>query len=215
MLFSRNDKIVFIGDSITDCERARPVGEGLFRAWGTGYVADVGALLGAMYPELGLRVVNMGISGNQIRDLRQRWQTDVLDLKPDWVSVMIGINDVWRRFDCPAETERHVPLDEYEATYRELVAETLPHVKGMVMMTPFYIEPNKQDAMRAAMDEFSAVVEKVAAEFGQTFVDVQAAWDALLAHYYPASIAWDRVHPNQIGSMYLARTFLRAVGFDR
>ena len=71
-------------------------------------VACAGALLSCMYPELGLRVINMGISGNQVRDLKDRWQTDVIDLKPDWVSVLIGINDVWRQFDSPYMPETHV-----------------------------------------------------------------------------------------------------------
>ena len=92
MILGKNDKLLFIGDSISDYDRARPVGEGLFKAWGTSYVADVGSLLCCMYPELNLRIVNMGISGNQIRDLDRRWQTDVLDLKPDFVSRRI---DAW------------------------------------------------------------------------------------------------------------------------
>ena len=105
MLFEKGDRIVFIGDSISDYERARPIGEGLFNAWGTSYVADVGALLSCVYPQLALRITNMGISGNQVRDLDKRWQTDVLDLKPDWVVVLIGINDVWRQFDSPSQPE--------------------------------------------------------------------------------------------------------------
>ena len=136
MLFEKGDKILFIGDSISDFDRARPVGEGLFNAWGTSYVADVGATLACAYPELGLRVVNMGISGNQVRDLLARWQSDVLDLKPDWVSMLIGINDVWRQFDCPQMPETHVSPEEYRAGYEELIQRTLPLVKGMVLMTP-------------------------------------------------------------------------------
>ena len=83
MLFEKNDTILFIGDSISDYERAKPVGEGLFNAWGHSYVACAGALLCCMYPELGLRIVNMGVGGNQIRDLKARWQTDVLDRNHD------------------------------------------------------------------------------------------------------------------------------------
>lgn len=71
MLFQRNDTVLFIGDSITDYNRARPVGEGLNNAWGTSYAAMASSLLCAMYPELHLRMINMGISGNQIRDLDQ------------------------------------------------------------------------------------------------------------------------------------------------
>ena len=94
-----------IGDSVTDCERLRPIGEGLFDALGRGYVSMVDGLLMARYPAHRIRVVNMGVSGNTVRDLQKRWQTDVMDLKPDWLSVCIGINDVWRQFDTPLQTE--------------------------------------------------------------------------------------------------------------
>lgn len=216
MLFSQHDKLLFIGDSITDCGRARPVGEGFDSArLGAGYVGEAAALLGSVYPELSIRVVNTGVSGDQIRHLKARWQTDVLDLKPDWVSVLIGINDVWRQFDCPLQTEIHVPLDEYRQTYGELIEQTLPHVKGMILITPFYLEPNRKDPMRAMMDQYGQAVAELAGRYKQTFVDVQAAFDRLLEHYYPATIAWDRVHPNQMGSMHLARAILAATGFDR
>ena len=83
MKLQPNSKLVMIGDSITDCERARPVGEGLFEVLGKGYVSFVDGLLTAHYPEHRIRVVNMGISGNTVHDLQSRWQMDILDLKPD------------------------------------------------------------------------------------------------------------------------------------
>lgn len=215
MLFEKGQTILFIGDSISDYERKRPVGEGLFDAWGKSYVANAASLMSCMYPELGLRIINMGISGNQVRDLDARWQTDVMDHHPDWVSVLIGINDVWRQFDSPAQVEQHVPLEEYEATYEKLIEQTLPHVKGMILMTPYFMEPNKLDPMRARMDEYGAVVRRLADKHGLVFVDLQAAWDALFQHMHPCSIAWDRIHPNQTGCMYIAKQFLKAVGADR
>ncbi len=215
MLFEKNDTVLFIGDSISDYERAKPVGEGLFNAWGHSYVACAGALLGCMYPELGLRVVNMGIGGNQVRDLKARWQTDVMDRKPDWVSVLIGINDVWRQFDSPQMPETHVPPEEFEETYEKLILTTLPHVKGMILMAPYYMEPNRQDAMRARMDEYGAIVRKLAEKHGLTFVDLQTGWDKLFRYMHSTNIAWDRVHPNQTGCMYIAKQFLAAVGADR
>jgi lysophospholipase L1-like esterase len=215
MLFEAHDTVLFIGDSISDYERTRPVGEGLFNAWGRSYVACAGALLNCMYPELGLRVVNMGISGNQVRDLKARWQTDVFDRRPDWVSVLIGINDVWRQFDCPQMPETHVSPEEYEATYEELIKATLPKVKGMILMTPYYMEPNRQDTMRARMDVYGDIVKKLAARYSLTCVDLQAGWDRLFEHMHSTSIAWDRVHPNQTGCMYIAKQFLKAVGADR
>src|SRR4029450_12951637 len=139
------------------------------------------AVLGVVYHERMLRVINMGVSGNTTRDLKARWQTDVLDLKPDWLSIMIGANDVWRQYDSPKQTERHVLIDEYERNLVELVSSTKPAVKGLILMTPYYIEPNRQDAMRATMDRYSAVVKKVAgATPGAVFVDTQAAFDRLL-----------------------------------
>lgn len=215
MLFEKGQTVLFIGDSISDYERARPVGEGLFDAWGRSYVANVGALLGCMYPELGLRVVNMGISGNQVRDLEARWETDVMNRKPDWVSVLIGINDVWRQFDSPYMPETHVLPEEFEATYARLIERTLAHVKGMILMSPYFMEPNRLDPMRVRMDEYGAIVRRLAERYGLVFVDLQAAWDALFAHMHPCNIAWDRIHPNQTGCMYIAKQLLAAVGADR
>ncbi|MBV9867388.1 MAG: SGNH/GDSL hydrolase family protein [Abitibacteriaceae bacterium] len=214
MRLEAKDKLVMIGDSVTDTGRAQPVGEGLFDALGRGYVSNVDALLGTVYPELAIRVVNMGTSGNTVRDLKARWQHDVFDLKPDWLSIMIGINDVWRQFDSPRQPEIHVPLEEYEQTLRQLVSQTLPNLKGLILMTPFYIEPNRSDTMRARMDQYGAVVRQLATEHEAIFVDTQAAFDAALQHYYAATLAWDRVHPTQTGHMVLARAFLNAIGFQ-
>lgn len=215
MIFEKNSKILFIGDSISDYDRARPIGEGLFNAWGTSYVANVGSLLTCMYPELHLRVVNMGVSGNQTRDLLARWQTDVIDLKPDYVSILIGINDVWRQFDSPLLTEQHVSPEEYRENYEKLLAQTLPITKGVILMTPYIMEPNKQDPMRARMDEYTEIVKDLAARYNLICVDLQAAWDKLFEHMHPMNIAWDRIHPNQVGAMYIAKQFLSAIGFNR
>ena len=202
-----------IGDSITDVGRTKPVGEGLFEALGKGYVSQVDALLQATDPARRIRVVNMGLSGNTVRDLQSRWQSDVLDQKPDWLSIMIGINDVWRQFDCPYQPEWAVPLETYEQTLNELVAQTKPHLKGLVLMTPYFIEPNRQDAMRARMDQYGLVVKSLAKKHDTLLVDTQAAFDQVLAHLHPMSLAWDRVHPNQAGHMVITRAFLKAVDY--
>lgn len=212
MKIAPKSKLLFIGDSITDCERARPVGEGLFGAVGKSYVSLVEGFLGAIHPAHAIRIVNMGTSGHQAPDLKARWQTDVFDLKPDWVSIMIGVNDVWRQFDLPRQTELHVSPELYEKTLGELAAATRPKVKGLVMMSPFYIEPNRADAMRARMDQYGAIMKKVAAQHDALFIDTQAAFDDVLQHMHPNAIAWDRVHPNIIGHAVIARAFLKAIG---
>jgi len=95
-----------------------------------------------------------------------------------------------------------------------LIARTRPDVKGLILLTPFYIEPNRADAMRARMDEYGAAVRAVAGRHDALLVDTQAFFDAALAACYPATLAWDRVHPSQTGHMILARAFLNAVGFE-
>ncbi|MCY3024519.1 MAG: SGNH/GDSL hydrolase family protein [Planctomycetota bacterium] len=203
-----------IGDSITDCGRAQPVGEGLFDATGKGYVAFTDALLCARYPELGIRVINVGTSGNTVRDLKQRWDRDVTALHPDWLSVMIGINDVWRQFDLPRQNDIHVGLEEYESTLDELCAAARPQLQGLVLLTPYFIEPNRRDLMRARMDSYGAAVKRLAKKHRAVFVDTQAAFDRVLKHLHPMALAWDRVHPNQTGHMIVARAFLDALGFE-
>jgi lysophospholipase L1-like esterase len=208
-----NSKLVMIGDSITDCGRAYPVGEGTTGGLGNGYVALVDALLNTVYPQEHIRIVNMGISGNTVRDLRERWRSDVLDLQPDWLSIMIGINDVWRQFDARLQTERHISLDEYERTLTDLVAATRPRLKGLVLMTPYFIEPNRSDPMRARMDRYGRAVQQIAAQHDALFVDTQAAFDAVLEDVHAMTLAHDRVHPGLAGHMVLARAFLNTIGF--
>lgn len=211
---SPGQKWVFIGDSITDASRARPVGEGLFGAIGNGYVSYVDAFLQATYPSFGLRLVNMGSSGNTVRDLKSRWETDVIGLKPDWLSILIGINDVWRQFDLPTQPESHVLLDEYRSTLDALISETKPSLKGLILATPFYIEPLRDDLMRKRMDEYGAVIKELAAKHDAVLIDTQAAFDHALEHIYPATLAWDRVHPNHAGLAIIAKAFLNSVGFE-
>jgi len=214
MKLEKGQRLVMIGDSITDCERKFPHGEGLFQGVGKGYVALVDAMLQVAYPELSIRVTNMGIGGNTVKDLKARWQSDVLDLKPDWLTVMIGINDVWREFDQPAIPESHISLEEYEQTLEEIVQSALPDLQGLVIMTPFYLEPNAEDRMRKRMDEFGRAARKVAERSGVLFVDTQAVFAPIFEYVHPTAIASDRVHPSLAGHMLLARAFLQTIGFN-
>ncbi|WP_046228069.1 SGNH/GDSL hydrolase family protein [Paenibacillus dauci] len=214
MKMDKNSTLLMIGDSVTDCGRGRPVGQN--GTLGDGYVSLVDALLQAVYPDYALRVLNTGISGNTVLDLESRWEQDVFAHTPDWVSIMIGINDVWRQFDNPTEPHIHVYLEEYEQTLRKLVEQTLPKVKGIVLMTPYYMCTTPEDPMRATMDVYGAVVKRIAEEHGTSFVDTQAAFDHISQYIYPASLShgWDHVHPNTKGHMVLARAFLQGIGYD-
>jgi lysophospholipase L1-like esterase len=213
MKIPANSTLLMTGDSITDWGRARPVGEAVGGDLGNGYVALVHAMLSATCPQRQIRIRNTGISGNTVRDLAARWQSDVLDLKPDWLSIMIGINDVWRQFDAPLHTERHVPLDEYASILEQLVRTTRPQLKGLVQMTPYFIEPNRAEPMRAMMDRYGEVVRQLARQYQAIFVDTQAAFEYVLTEVHPMALASDRVHPTLAGHLILARAFLKALEY--
>ena len=105
--------------------------------------------------------------------------------------------------------------ENFREGYERLITRTLPLVKGMILMTPYFMEPNKADPMRARMDVFGGIVKSLGEKYHIRVVDLQEGWDKLFVHMHPCSIAWDRIHPNQTGCMYIAKQFLDAVGFDR
>lgn len=214
MLFENRDCIVFAGDSVTDMGSEQPVGEGMFEGLGHGYVRMIDNLLASCYPELNLRIVNAGISGNTSQTLLDRFDRDVIEHHPDWVSICIGINDVWRQFDVPAIPEWAVELEKYEQNVEEMLLRLKGKVKGVFLLTPYYIEPNREDWMRRRMDEYSAVCKKLAEKHGCIFVDFQKMFEEYCRIQHSARIAWDRVHPNQIGATMMAREFLRHAGFE-
>ena len=214
MLFQDLDRIVFAGDSVTDMGSAQPVGEGLFDNVGHSYVRIVENMLSTWYPEIRVRVTNSGISGNTSRDLLARFDRDVVSLAPDWVSICIGINDVWRQFDSPAMPDQAVQPDEYRENLTKMIEAVKDKVKGIFILSPYYMEPNREDKMRARMDEYTAICRELAEKYECIFVDFQKAYEEYCKIRHSSYIAWDRIHPNQVGATIMARAFLDACGFD-
>jgi len=203
--------IVFIGDSITDCGR-RDVAAPL----GNGYVKFIADLIAIRYPAMKVTIVNKGISGNTVADLRERWHDDVLVLKPDWVSILIGINDVHR-------TLRNEPTavspDRYERLYRECLSLTKERTTArLVLMEPFYISTDTEtDSWRMkvlrALDDYRTVVRKLANEFGAIFVPLHDLFQEQL-RYRPADMFCpEPVHPNSVGHLLIAYAWLKAMGW--
>lgn len=220
MIFSDYDRIVFAGDSVTDMGSDQPVGEGPFDGLGIGYVREVESLLTACYPELRIRVTNSGVSGNTSRELLGRFERDVTALAPEWIAICIGINDVWRQFDCAAMPERQVLPEEYRENLRRMLAmaRACGSVKGIFLLTPFFMEPERREPMRARMDTYVEICKELAAEQPAEppvmLVDFQDMYDRFFRFRHSSCIAWDRVHPNRIGALLMAREFLRHCGFD-
>ncbi len=214
MIFENMDRIVFAGDSVTDMGRQHPLGEGLFDNVGRSYVRILENMFAAFYPEVKLRITNAGIAGNTSRDLLARFDEDVVSLKPDWVSVCIGVNDVWRQFDSPAIADAAVMPDEYEKNIEQMIEKVKGKVKGIFILSPYYMEPNREDMMRKRMDEYVDVCKKLAKKHGCIFVDFQKMYENYCKVRHSSYIAWDRVHPNQVGATLMAREFLKHCDFD-
>ncbi|MBQ3553123.1 MAG: SGNH/GDSL hydrolase family protein [Clostridia bacterium] len=214
MIFERYDRIVFAGDSVTDMGSQQPVGEGLFENVGRSYVRVLENMFASYYPEVFLRITNAGISGNTSRDLLERFDQDVVSLNPDWVSICIGINDVWRQFDSPAILDSHVLPKEYESNLTKMIEKVKDNVKGIFILSPYMIEPLREDKMRARMDEYVEICRKLSNEYGCIFVDFQKMYEDYCQIRHSAYIAWDRIHPNQIGATLMAKEFLKYCDFD-
>ena len=204
-------KILFQGDSVTDAGRDRSNPHDM----GEGYPRYASAMIQDSYPDTGFEFVNLGISGNRTADLVSRLESDFVDVQPDIVSVMIGINDVWRQFDSPAIKEQTISPEEYRENVRKMILTEKPHVKGIFLMTPYYMEPNASDFMRARMDEYGAICKELAEEYGCIFIDLQAMFSKYCSVRHSSYLAWDRVHPNQIGATLIALEWLKHCELER
>jgi len=212
MLLEKNSTLLFTGDSVTDCGRVRPLGEGNFGQLGNGYVGIVQSLLDVYLPKSNIRVLNSGISGNRARDLKERWQSDTIDYKPDYVAIMVGINDIWHQHITPRCPYNIVTLEDYKAALETIIVSSLENgVKKIILFTPFYIEPNKNETIRAAIDTFGNAVKELASKYNCILADAQAAFDEACKYNHSCFYSSDRVHPNQTGHTVLAKAFLDAI----
>ena len=157
-----------------------------------------------------MRFVNRGISGNRVKDLRARWDKDCIDLKPDWVSILIGINDTWRRYDSNDPTS----VDSFEADYRHILERVKNELDaGLIICEPFVLPfPEDRNAWREDLDPKIAVVRKLAREFEAIFIPLDGILAAASAVREPAFWAADGVHPTPQGHALIAQAWLKAVG---
>ena len=203
--------VLFTGDSITDCGRAREVvNPNDLNGLGRGYVMMTAAQLLADRPAAGLNFLNRGIGGECVVDLYARIQADLIDLGPDVVSILIGVNDSWRGFSGG----KGVSLVQYEQIYRELLTKartTLPAVR-FVLCEPFVLPCGKVTGpLRADLDQRRAVVGRLSREFAAVFVPFQTRLDGATKQAPPEYWAYDGVHPTPAGHALMARTWLQAV----
>ena len=206
-LIEKGQKVLFIGDSITDCGR-----QGQSKPLGSGYVATAVNMMIARYPGLGVEWVNRGVGGNTVVDLERRWQADCIDEKPDWLSVMIGINDSARYGRGPAQAVS--PPDVFRRTYDAILAEAAEKVgPRLIIMEPFYITLDETDPVMKVLPDYLAAVHDMASQYEAVLVRTHEAFRKALGARSEEKWAADRVHPGGDGHSLVALEWLEAVGW--
>ncbi len=207
LTFTDATRLLFNGDSITDCDRRKDPDE-----VGKGYVRLVRDYLLAKDPATAPVVLNTGVSGNKVPDLEKRWQRDVIDLKPDVLSVFIGINDVWHGLVPDREG---TTIDRFTSGLHDLLKQTrdaFPRIK-LVLCEPSVLwlkdPPNANDLLGPYIDVVHALARDFAAD---CVVPLHGAFEE--AKKQRPGVEWttDGVHPTSIGHMLIARTWLEATG---
>lgn len=193
--------VVFIGDSITDVGRGDDP-EGL----GNGYVRVIADRLAAVAPSV--TVINRGISGDRAKDLVARVDADCVALRPDVVSVLVGINDTWRRYDSDDPTSLAEFVANYRAFLRRIRAESSAR---LVLLEPFVLPVDGRGSYRVDLDPKIAAVRSLAAEFDASLVRLDGRMTAHAQIVGPSAVAADGVHPTPYGHRVLADAWLAEV----
>ena len=205
-ILQAGDRILFQGDSITDAGRDRENPQHL----GSGYAMLAASWFQALYPERNVRFTNRGISGDRTKDLVERWQEDCLLLRPTWLSLLVGINDTWRRYDRNDPTS----ADAYEDAYRALLTRTLEELPGtrLILCEPFVLPvPPDRANWRVDLDPKIAVVRKLAREYEAILVPFDTLFAQAATRREPSFWAADGVHPTAAGHALMAQAWLKAV----
>ncbi|WP_327111677.1 SGNH/GDSL hydrolase family protein [Streptomyces sp. NBC_01341] len=199
--------VLFQGDSITDVGRLMDPGEPL----GRGYVRTAADLVRSARPDDAITFLNRGVSGDRVSDLRARWREDATDLEPDVVSVLIGVNDTWRRYDSG---EISTP-QAYEDDYRDILTQVRERPDTqLILIEPFLIPVREEQwAWREDLDPRIRTVRRLAEEFDAALLAADGLLNqAARAAGGPEHIAGDGVHPTPLGHALLAEAWVALVG---
>lgn len=211
-LIAPDSVVLFQGDSITDAGRSRDDAATANRQGplGKGYAWLAASQLLVDRPDDGLKIYNRGISGNKVFQLADRWQQDCLDIKPDVLSILIGVNDIWHSL----EGKYDGTVEKYATDYRALIERTrkaLPNVK-LVICEPFLLRCGAvDDRFYPEFDGYRSTARELAESFGAVYVPFQAMFDRAVEYAPPNHWAGDGVHPTGSGASLMAHNWLAAV----
>ena len=198
-------KILFQGDSVTDAGRDRSQSADM----GEGYPRYASAMIQDSYPDTEFEFVNLGISGNRTEHLMARLESDFIEVQPDIVSIMIGINDVWHHYSHGIETTD----EQFEKNYRAVLDAVKSRTNARILMIqPFLLET--VDPAKQVLCEELARKQQIISRLVEEYADVYLPLDEVLhteADEEPAYYSADGVHPTPDGACCIGEAYLRAV----
>jgi acyl-CoA thioesterase I len=204
-VLKKGDLILFQGDSVTDCGRNRENPNDL----ACGYAMMIAAWLSALHPELDLKFINRGISGDRTKDLLNRWDKDCVSLKPNLVSFLVGINNTWRRYDSNDPT----PLEQFEKEYRTLLKRVKEETNAkIVLCEPFFLPiTEEQKTWREDLNPKIEAIHKLAKEFKAILVPLDEIFNKAASKFSAKYWAGDGVHPTLAGHALIAQSWIKYV----
>ena len=202
-----SDLILFQGDSITDTGRCESP-DGL----GGGYVSMIPGILAAKYPERRYRILNRGIGGDRTTELLARWKPDCLDLRPDVLSIMIGVNDVGR-LQYEWNGQKFVPFTEFKENYIRVLDQAVnAGITRFFLASPSAISNNMEEDLNQHLDERTALIQELAVTYKAVYVPIREMQKRMLVEYPSVNWTSDGCHPSAAGHALLAQTWITAAG---
>ena len=198
-------KILFQGDSITDAGRNRADIHDL----GQGYVKYAAPLIAASKPDVEFEFIDLGIGGNRSDDLLARSTTDIVEIDPDVISILIGINDVWHRHS----SGREMSDEQFEANYRAVLERIRneTHAKTLILC-PFLLHSSDKESWRGEVESICAIVHRLADEYADAYLPLNEKFaEALPTAPSPMHYSDDGVHPNAAGSEFIGGLYCEAI----
>lgn len=207
MRLKKNSTVLLQGDSITDAERDKS----RLNSYGFGYAQIIAGWIGYRFSAGNVTVINKGLSGNRVIDLRNRWKEDCLDLKPSLVSVMIGINDTWRRYDSNSITTP----EDFERDYDYILGQVRDVLHAdIILMEPFLVntKPEFEKWRKEDLGPKQEVVKKLANKYKAVHIPLDKLFAEAQRKREPAFWAGDGIHPEAPGHALIAQNWLKVVG---
>lgn len=209
--FPDGTTFLFQGDSITDGGRGR--NEDWNHVMGQDYAFLISSKLWYEFPKKHFNFLNRGVSGNSVRDLDARWQQDTVELKPDVLSILVGINDI----DYFLKGDKIFTAFSYENGYRSLLEKTKASLPGvqLIICEPFILRVGRiKDRWQEYFEEIKkrqAIVKQLAIEFNAVFIPFQKTFDDALSKALAEYWIWDGIHPMPAGHELMAREWIKVV----